>query len=56
MNVQDPGSGWAYVGPLWGEWHDDAARTDWWLLGLLAHTTAPEGDTWRVLGLPIISP
>jgi len=56
MNIQDPGSGWEYVGPLWGEWHDDAARTDWWLLGLLAHTTAPEGDTWRVLGLPIISP
>jgi hypothetical protein len=52
MNVQDPGSGWEYIGPLWGEWHDDAERTDWWLLGLVAHTTAPEGDTWRVLGPP----
>jgi len=56
MNVQDPGEGWAYVGPLWGEWHDDTTRTDWWALGLLARNQAPEGDTWRILGLPIIWP
>ena len=56
MNVQDAGEGWAYVGPLWGEWHEGATRTDWWLLGLLARNEAPEGNTWRVLGIPIVSP
>ncbi len=56
MNVQDPDAGWAYAGPLWGEWHDGETRTDWWLLGLLARNQAPEGDTWRVLGIPVSWP
>ena len=56
MNVQDPGEGWKYVGPLWGEWHGGGERTDWWLLGLLSRHEAPEGNTWRILGLPVVSP
>ena len=41
MNVQDDDGGWSYVGPLWGERSDRAegTRTDWWLLGLVSHTT-----------------
>jgi hypothetical protein len=58
MNRQDTHGGWFYVGPFWGRTIDRPAerQTDWWLLGLLARTRAPEGNTWRVLGLPIISP
>ena len=56
MNVQDEAEGWKYVGPLWGEWHEGASRTDWWAFGLLARTQAPEGDTWRVLGIPVVGP
>jgi len=56
MNVQDAAGGWSYVGPLWGAWSDGERRTDWWALGLLARTRAPEGDTWRVLGLPVAGP
>ncbi|HTE05740.1 MAG TPA: hypothetical protein VK824_06040 [Planctomycetota bacterium] len=58
MNVQDESDGWYYVGPLWGQMRDDAGKrtTDWWLAGLLAHTAAPEGDTWRILGIPVSGP
>ncbi len=58
MNIQDASDGWYYVGPLWGQVRDDAEQrtTDWWLAGLLARTTAPEGDTWRVLGIPVSGP
>ncbi|MBM3985486.1 MAG: hypothetical protein FJ296_07345 [Planctomycetes bacterium] len=56
MNRQDADGGWSYVGPLWGEWSAGERRTDWWALGLLARTRAPEGDTWRVLGLPVWGP
>jgi hypothetical protein len=58
MNVQDESDGWCYVGPLWGQLRDDLAgrTTDWWLAGLLARTTAPEGDTWRLAGIPVSSP
>ena len=58
MNIQDEGGGWSYVGPLWGEIsdRDEGWETDWWLAGLLARTRAPEGDTWRVFGLPVSSP
>jgi len=55
-SVQDADRGWSYVGPLWGGWHEGARRTDWWALGLLARHTAPEGVTWRVLGLPVLGP
>jgi hypothetical protein len=56
INVQDADRGWSYVGPLWGGWREGEARTDWWALGLLARNTAPEGVTWRVLGLPVVGP
>ena len=56
MNVQNDDDGWLYVGPFWGQWHGGGSETNWWLLGLLAHTSAPEGDTWRLLGIPIVSP
>lgn len=56
MNAHDSdGSGWLYVGPLWGEIDDPAegTSTDWWLLGLLSRTEAKEGNTWRVAGIPV---
>ena len=58
MNVGDRDGGWYYVGPLWGGFRDTASGhdTQWWLAGLLARTQAPEGDTWRVLGIPVSSP
>jgi len=58
MNLADEEGGWYYVGPLWGGFHDTATAHDttWWAAGLLARTEAPEGNTWRVLGIPIISP
>jgi hypothetical protein len=56
MNVQDEAEGWAYAGPLWGEWHDGSSRTDWWALGLLARNRSSAGETWRVLGLPVVGP
>lgn len=51
--VDDGPQGWSYVGPLWGGWHDDSGRTDWWALGLLSRRSGPDGTTWRVLGLPV---
>jgi hypothetical protein len=58
MNAQDADGGWYAVGPLWGSWHDDVAstRTTWFLAGLLARSSAPEGVTWRLLGLPVLDP
>jgi hypothetical protein len=58
MNVQDVDSGWKYIGPLWGRIDDHTTNTstDWWLLGLLSRTSSAAGNTWRVLGLPVISP
>jgi hypothetical protein len=58
MNAQNRDGGWYAVGPLWGEWHDTVASTstNWFLGGLLARSTAPEGNTWRVLGIPVVSP
>lgn len=56
MNVQDKGEGWLYAGPFWGQWHDADGLTDWWLLGLVSRREEAAGNTWRVLGIPIISP
>ncbi len=58
MNVGDAAGGWYYVGPLWGGFRDaePAREPTWWAAGLLSRTTAPEGDTWRVLGLPVAGP
>jgi hypothetical protein len=58
MNVADADGGWFYLGPFWGQSWDTESdhHTDWWLLGLVSRSEAPEGDTWRVLGLPVISP
>jgi hypothetical protein len=58
MNVQDVDGGWWYAGPLWGRIDDHVGdtSTDWWLLGLLSRNTSAEGDTWSLLGLPIVSP
>jgi hypothetical protein len=58
MNVQDAEDGWYYVGPLWGGMRDESEQrtTSWWLAGLLARTRTPEGDTWRVLGIPVSGP
>jgi hypothetical protein len=56
MNVQDEGSGWDYVGPLWGGWHDEEGTTSWWLLGLVSRREEAAGNTWRVLGIPVSSP
>ncbi|MHC5212066.1 MAG: hypothetical protein ACYTG2_15210 [Planctomycetota bacterium] len=58
MNAQDEDAGWYAVGPLWGGWHDDVASTSttWFLGGLLARSTAPDGNTWSVLGLPVVGP
>jgi hypothetical protein len=58
INAQNEDAGWYAVGPLWGAWHDDVAETSttWFLGGLLARNTAPEGNTWRVLGLPVLGP
>lgn len=58
MNVADASGGFHWLGPLWGGFSDTASgrATDWWLAGLLARTRAPEGETWRVLGLPVVSP
>jgi hypothetical protein len=56
MNVQDPGEGWLYVGPFWGQRHDADGLTDWWLLGLLSRREESAGNTWRILGIPIVSP
>jgi hypothetical protein len=56
MNVQNDADGWLYVGPFWGQFHDADGETNWWLLGLLSRHEAPEGNTWRVLGIPVSSP
>lgn len=58
MNLQDEDDGWYYVGPLWGQITDrvNQTETNWWLAGLLSRTSAPEGDTWRVAGIPISRP
>jgi hypothetical protein len=58
MNLQDEDDGWYYVGPLWGGISDrvNQRETSWWGAGLVSHTEAPEGDTWRIAGIPISSP
>jgi hypothetical protein len=57
MNIQDAQSGWSYVGPLWGTRTDRlrGEHTDWWLLGLTSCKRTPDGDTWKILGLPIFT-
>lgn len=58
MNHRDETGGWLYAGPFWGQVTDtvDETVTDWWALGLVARTRAPEGNTWRVFGLPVSGP
>jgi hypothetical protein len=58
MNRQDAAGGWLYVGPIWGQRIDrvEESTVDWWLLGLVSRTTAPEGNTWKVFGLPVSGP
>ncbi|HZM00318.1 MAG TPA: hypothetical protein VFD43_08710 [Planctomycetota bacterium] len=59
MNAHDSdGSGWLYVGPLWGQIDDPAegTSTDWWLLGLLSRTEAEAGNTWKVAGFTVAGP
>ncbi|MFT7462407.1 MAG: hypothetical protein ACI9EF_000747, partial [Pseudohongiellaceae bacterium] len=58
FNVADAESSWFAAGPLWGHFEDrvEETETHWWLLGLLSRSAAPEGNTWRLLGLPIVSP
>jgi hypothetical protein len=56
MNCYDTtGSGFDFVGPLWGAWTDadEQSQTDWWALGLLARTRDPAETVWRVLGIPV---
>lgn len=57
-DVQDETGGWSFIGPVWGRIDDvaEGTETDWWLLGLVARTRAEAGETWRVLGLPVVSP
>lgn len=58
MNKQSEDGGWLYVGPFWGRTNDreDERVTDWWLAGLVTRSRRLEGDTWRVLGIPVSSP
>jgi len=58
MNLQDEDDGWYYVGPLWGGMSDrvNQTETNWWAAGLVSRTEAPEGNTWRIAGIPISRP
>lgn len=58
FDVADEGWRWRALGPLWGSIDDAEAgtATDWWLAGLVSRTEAEAGDTWRLLGLPIVGP
>lgn len=58
MNLQDEDDGWYYVGPLWGGISDRANQreTNWWMAGLVSRTEAPEGNTWRIVGIPVSRP
>jgi hypothetical protein len=59
MNAHDAdGSGWLYVGPLWGQIDhpEEGTSTDWWLLGLVSRTEAEAGATWKLVGFTVAEP